>query len=47
MKKTYFTEEQIASAMRQVEAGTSATEICRTLGAVSRPFIAGRKNMPT
>jgi putative transposase len=31
MPKRTFTEEQIASALRQAEAGTPAAEICRKL----------------
>ncbi len=36
-KKTY-TEEQIASALRQVEAGTPVAEICRKLGVTAPSF---------
>ena len=43
MKKTRFTEEQIASAMRQVEAGTPATEICRKLGVSEQTFYRWKK----
>jgi putative transposase len=32
MKKSKFTEEQITYALRQVEAGTPATHLCRELG---------------
>lgn len=37
MKKR-FTEEQIAYALRQNEAGTSAGEICRTMGVSEQAF---------
>lgn len=36
MRKTAFTEEQIAYTLRQAEAGTAVGEICRKLG-ISRP----------
>ena len=32
MKKSKFTEEQIAYALRQVEAGTPPADVCRQLG---------------
>ncbi len=32
MPKKTFTEEQIASALRQVESGTSVAEVCRKVG---------------
>jgi len=38
MKKSRFTEEQIALALRQAEAGTKATEVCRKMG-VRRLYI--------
>jgi putative transposase len=30
LRKSTFTEEQIAYALRQAEAGTSVLEVCRT-----------------
>ena len=36
MKRKQFTEEQIAFALRQAEAGTSVEEVCRKLG-ISEP----------
>ena len=32
MKKSKFTEEQIAFALRQVETGTRVSEVCRKMG---------------
>jgi putative transposase len=38
MRKTEFTEEQIAYALRQVEAGTSVVEVSRKLGVSEQTF---------
>jgi putative transposase len=38
MKKSRFTEEQIVHALRQVEAGTPAVEVCRKLGVSDQTF---------
>ena len=32
MKKSKFTEQQIAFAMKQAETGTSVDEVCRKMG---------------
>ena len=32
MKKTKYTEEQIAFALRQAESGTTVAEVCRKMG---------------
>ena len=32
MKKSRFSEEQIAMALRQAETGTRVAEVCRKLG---------------
>jgi putative transposase len=32
MKKSKFTDEQIAFAIKQVETGTPVTEVCRKMG---------------
>ena len=38
MKQSAFTEEQITSALRQAERGTSVAEVCRTLGISEQTF---------
>ena len=38
MKKTKFTEEQIAFALRQAETGTRAVEVCRKIGISEATF---------
>ena len=38
MKKTAFTEEQIAYALRQAETGTPVADICRKLGVSEQTF---------
>jgi putative transposase len=38
VKKSAFTEEQIAYALRQVEAGTPVAEVCRKLGGSEQTF---------
>jgi putative transposase len=38
MKKTRFTEEQIALALHRVEDGTPVEEVCRKLGISSSTF---------
>jgi putative transposase len=43
MKTSKFTDEQIALALRQAEAGTPAGEICRKLGVSEQSFYR-RKN---
>jgi putative transposase len=32
MRTSRFTEEQVAYALRQVEAGTPVTQLCRNMG---------------
>jgi len=32
MKKSHFTEEQVAYAPRQAETGTAVTEVCQAMG---------------
>jgi len=38
MKKSKFTEEQIAFALRQAETGTRVAEVCRKLGISEMTF---------
>ncbi len=38
MKKTKFTEEQIAFALKQAETGTSVQEVIRKLGISEQTF---------
>jgi putative transposase len=38
VKKAAFTEEQIAYALRQAEAGTPVVEVCRKLGVSEQTF---------
>jgi len=39
MKKSKFTEEQIAYALRQVEGGTPPADVCRQLGVSEATFV--------
>ena len=38
MKKSKFTEEQIAFALRQAETGTQVAEVCRKMGISEMTF---------
>ena len=43
MKKSKFTEPQIAFALRQVEAGTPVDQVCRKLGVSEATFYRWKK----
>lgn len=43
MKKSKFTEEQIAFALRQADTGTSVEEVCRKVGISQATFYAWKK----
>jgi putative transposase len=43
MKKSKFTEEQIAFALRQAESGTTVGEVCRKMGISEATFYNCKK----
>jgi putative transposase len=43
MKKSRFTEQQIAFALHQAETGTSVEEVCRKLGVSQATFFRWKK----
>lgn len=43
MKKSRFTEEQIAFALKQQEVGTSVEEVCRKMGISDATFYKWKK----
>jgi putative transposase len=43
MKRSKFTEEQIAFALRQAETGTRVAEICRKMGICEGTFFRWKK----
>ena len=43
MKRSKFSEEQVAYALRQVEAGTPVPDICRQLGVSEATFYVWKK----
>lgn len=43
MKKSRFTEEQIAFALRQAETGTKVAEVCRKMGISEQTFYVWKR----
>ena len=43
MKRSKFSEEQVAYALRQVEAGTPVPDVCRQLGVGEATFYSWKK----
>ena len=43
MKKSRYTEEQIALALKQAELGTPVEEVCRKLGIAEQTFYRWKK----
>lgn len=43
MKKTTYTEEQIALALRQAESGANVAELCRKMGVSEQTFYRWKK----
>jgi putative transposase len=43
MKKSQFTEQQIAFALQQAEGGTTAGEVCRKMGISEQTFYRWKK----
>ena len=43
MKKSKFSEEQIAYALRQAESGTAVADVCRQLGISEATFYVWKK----
>ena len=43
MKRTRFSDEQIAYALRQAEAGTAVADVCRQVGSSEATFYVWKK----
>jgi putative transposase len=43
MRKSKFTQEQIAYALRQAEQGTAVVELCRKMGVSEQTFYTWKK----
>jgi putative transposase len=46
VRKSKFTDEQIAFALRQAETGTRVEEICRKMGISDATFYNWKRNDP-
>jgi putative transposase len=44
VKKSRYTEEQIAYALKQAETGTPVAEVIRRMGVSEQNFTAGRRS---
>jgi putative transposase len=47
MKRSKFSEDQIAYALRQAEGGTPAVDVCRQLGISEATFYLWKKSTPS
>ncbi|GAB2904791.1 hypothetical protein GCM10027202_37180 [Microvirgula curvata] len=47
MKKSKFTEEQIAFTLRQAESGATVAEVCRKVGISEVTFCNGKVRVAT
>ncbi len=45
MKKTKFTEQQIAFSLKQAETGTAVQEVCRKIGISGATFYNWKRSM--
>jgi putative transposase len=45
MKRSKFSEEQVAYALRQAEAGMSVADVCRQLGISEATFYVWKKRL--
>jgi transposase-like protein len=46
MKRSKFSEEQIAYALRQVESGTPPADVCRQVGISEATLYVWKKKLP-
>ena len=44
MKKSRYSEEQVAYALRLAESGTPVADVCRQTGIAERPSTSGRRS---
>ena len=45
MKKSWYTAEQVAFALRQAESGTAIPEVCRKMGISEQTFYRWKKRL--